>query len=131
MEKAFSILIADRNPHVRNYLQREFIQSCYRVRTAENADTVMADVSGTDGSDLLIIDPDLPDTQGEMLLATLLDRRPNLPIIIHTLRSEDFSPMGQGRVFVVEKQGSSIERLKQIISELEGRIADQHAASHR
>ncbi|MBI9085792.1 MAG: response regulator [Desulfobacterales bacterium] len=131
MEKALSLLIADRNPHVRNYLQREFTEARYRVRTAENADTILADVYGTDGSDLLIIDPDLPDTHGETLLATLLDRLPKLSIIIHTLRSEEFPPMGQGRVFVVEKQGSSIERLKQIISELEGRIAGHHAASRR
>ena len=123
MEKAFSLLIADRNPHVRNYLQREFTRAHYRVRTAENTDTVLADVCGTDGPDLLIIDPDLPDTQGETVLATLMDRLPKLAIIIHTLRADDFSPRGQRSVFVVEKQGRSIEQLKQIVSQLEGRIA--------
>ena len=121
MERPLTLLIADRNPHVRKYLKREFSGPACNVRTAEKAEAVLADIYGAAGPDLLIVDPDLPDTPGEALLKNLIDRLPPLTIIVHTLHVEDFAHIGEKGVFLVEKRGNSIERLKQIVSTLEKR----------
>lgn len=129
MEKPLTLLIADRNPHVRRYLKREFTGPAYEVRTAEKAETVLADIYGPHGPDLLIVDPDLPDTPGETLLESLLSRLPPLNIIVHTLHVEDFSHIEEKGVFLVEKRGNSIERLKQIVSAMERRNDERLPAS--
>ena len=119
MKKKFTILIADRNPHVRAFLQREMTAAGYRVWVAENGHEVLKWAFQGEPLDLIILDPDLPDADETHVLAHLLDRIPVLPVVVHTYPSEhgsDFEHMNE--VILVEKRGSSVECLKQVIHEI-------------
>lgn len=113
------ILIADRNPHVRELLKREMIAEGYRVRLAENGRDVLKWSYESGPLDLMILDPDLPDIDESDLFARLADRIPALPMVIHTLLSDYNTPKRiSGTVAYVEKGGSSIESLKQVVADI-------------
>ena len=118
MKREFTILIADRNRNVRNYLQREMASAGYRVHLAGNAREVIKWTFHHDPLDLIILDPDLPDSNGSRILEDVLDRIPAVPVIVHTHLSEykrDSNVMKN--VIFVEKRGISVERLKQVVHE--------------
>lgn len=118
-ETTFTILIADRNPHVREFLKREMAAEGYRIRLAENGKDVLKWSYAPEPLDLLILDPDLPDVDADTLFARLADRIPALPMVIHTFLSDYRVPETHpGDVALVEKRGSSIESLKQIVARL-------------
>ena len=118
MEENFTILIADRNLHVRNLLKREMVAEGYRVRLAENGRDVLKWSYDSSPLDLLILDPDLPDIDESALFARLADRIPTLPMVIHTLLSDyTTSKRISGTVAFVEKSGSSMENLKQVVAD--------------
>ncbi|MBW1698878.1 MAG: response regulator [Deltaproteobacteria bacterium] len=117
MREGFTILIADRNPHVRELLKREMIAEGYKVRLAENGRDVLKWSYDSSPLDLLILDPDLPDIDESALFARLADRIPALPMVIHTFFSDfDVPSSTSGTVAYVEKGGSSIENLKQVVT---------------
>src|SRR5512143_698587 len=84
----FTILIADRNPHVRGFLQREMSKEGYRIRLAESAQDLLQWVCHPEPIDLIILDPDLPDAVDVHLLNALQNRMPSVPVIIHTHYSQ-------------------------------------------
>ena len=119
MEEKFTILIADRNLHVRNLLKREMVAEGYRVRLAESGRDVLKWSYDYSPPDLLILDPDLPDIDESALFARLADRIPTLPMVIHTLLSDyTTSKRISGTVAFVEKSGSSMEKLKQVVADI-------------
>jgi DNA-binding response OmpR family regulator len=62
-----TILIADRNPYVRRFLQRELTNAGYEVLPAENGRQVLFWIDRHASLDLAILDLDLPDTDAETL----------------------------------------------------------------
>jgi len=118
LEKESTILIADRNRHVREFLRREMMAEGYRVRLAKTCQEVLKWVFNQEPLDLLILDPDLPDSSGLTILEKVEDRIPRLPVVVHTLLSEYAShPAVSNIAAFVEKKGNSIERLKEVVSE--------------
>ena len=126
MKQHLHILIADRNPHVRSFLKRELEAEGYRVRLAENGFQVLNLVYERVPLDLLILDPDLPDTDCTSLLEKVHDRIPPLPTIIHTFLTDYPDPREalQADVFV-EKGANSVEEIKRIIENLIQTIASK------
>jgi len=119
VETNFTLLIADRNPHVRKFLQREMTAAGYRVQLADNAHEVIKKAFRREPLDLVILDPDLPDADESQMLHHLLNRVPALPVVVHTYASEygdAFKDMEE--LFFVEKGGSSVERLKQVVYDI-------------
>ncbi|MFO7601082.1 MAG: response regulator [Candidatus Desulfacyla sp.] len=117
--RRFTILAADRNPHVRDFLKREMTAEGFQVDLAKNAREVLERVYQNESIDLVIIDPDMPDASKEELLAQLSDRIPNLPVVIHSFSTDDASrTKGPSDVAFVEKEGGSIEALKTIVMEI-------------
>lgn len=113
----YCLLIADRNPHIRNFLKREFITAGYRVRLAESGDELLKIIYGPSRLDLLIVDPDLPDTDLAVITRKLGDRVPPLPVVLHTLDNDLALVMPSMRQSSwVEKNGGSVERLKAIVA---------------
>jgi len=117
--KIYSILVADRNRHVRNYLKREFTADGYRVRLAKNGKEVLQWVFQEDPIDLVILDPNLSDERDLKVFEKIMDRIPELPVIIHGFSTDpQLNPFdGFGAVFV-EKRGGSIEELKRTVARL-------------
>jgi len=113
----FTIVIADRNPHVRGFLQREMSREGYRIRLAENARDLLQWAFNHEPVDLIILDPDLPDAVDSHLLEALQGRMPPVPVVIHTHYAKVLPEEG-AKFIAVEKGGSSVERLKQIAESL-------------
>ena len=117
MPKVFTIVIADRNPHVRGFLQREMSKEGYRIRLAESAQDLLQWAFNPESIDLIILDPDLPDAVDAHLLSALQSRTPPVPVIIHTHYAQSL-PGTEAPFIIVEKGGSSVEHLKQITASL-------------
>lgn len=119
MQEPFTILIADRNPHVRRFLKREMMEEGYHVRLAKNAREVLEFVFDHEPLDLLILDLDLPDASELDILRKLQERFPVLPVVVHTFLSEyvNHSFVLSSSAFV-EKEGSNIDRLKTAVREI-------------
>ena len=121
MKETFTILIADRNPRVTSFLQREMIREGYQVRVAENAHVLLKWIGDAGPVHLVILDPDLPDAVSSSLLEQLQHRLPTTPVVIHTHYPHPLPDRLEGQseyVSVVEKSGNSIERLKQIAANI-------------
>ena len=119
MREGYNILIADRNPHVRELLRREMTLEGYQVQLAKTGREVINYTLRQDSFDLLILDPDLPDTDESSLLKKLGERIPPLPVVFHTLHSENSEHQDVlSTVIFVEKRGSSIDHLKKIVAEI-------------
>ena len=119
MDKPHTILIADRNAHVRGFLKRELTAEGYDVRVAKCGREVLKWAYRLASLDLIILDLDLPDVDEQSLFRTLQDRIPILPIVIHS-----FQPNGLKSSFnyeycvFVEKRGNSIDRLKKVVNDI-------------
>jgi len=119
VEKEFKILVADRNQHVREFLKRELKAEGYRVWLAKNVQEVLRKVYHSETLDLLILDPDLPGTDKLSLLKKLQNRIPALPVVVHTYLADytDYTDELNKLAFV-EKSGSSVENLKNVVHEI-------------
>jgi DNA-binding NtrC family response regulator len=118
-DKDFSILVADRNPHVRRLLERELKADGYQVRVADNGREVLKWAYRLQALDLIILDLDLPDIDEHTLFVKLQDRIPALPIVIHSFQSDGTERFANYEsVVFVEKGGNSIERLKEVVNDL-------------
>jgi CheY-like chemotaxis protein len=116
------ILIADRNPHVRRFLKRELEAEGYRIRLAESGDEVLKWAFHPDPLDFIILDPDLPDTVAGQLMNKLKDRIPAIKVVIHAFLSDYAAPHDKlSADAFIEKGGNSIESLKKVILDLNGR----------
>ncbi len=91
----------------------------YRVRLAENGRELIKRACHDEAPDLLILDPDLPDAEETDLIKKLQERMPLMPVVIHTFISDyaAYAEMLKTAVFV-EKKGSSIELLKQVVADI-------------
>ncbi len=122
MGSEFTILIADKNPHVRKFLEREIAAEGYEVRVAERGRQVLEMVYEHEPLDLLLIDPDFADIDGMTLLKKLQDRIPTLPVIVHAFADDyDKTVVDLIDAVFVEKKGNSIEHLKPVVKEMLGR----------
>ena len=114
MKNEHVILVADRNPRIRNFLQRELKSEGHCVYTAESVDQLKQWFYRPSRLDALVIDPDMPGLDSKTHLSDLLSMRPGLAVIFHCLIKDGFSVRAPGRVLAfIEKSGQSIDLLKQ------------------
>ena len=107
MGDAFSILIADRNRHVREFLRRELISEGYRVQVAKDDREVWTAIT-REPPDLLILDLEIPYGGGLNILVRLQEHEPPLPVVIHTFLTEYANHAAvEGRALFVEKRGNT------------------------
>jgi DNA-binding response OmpR family regulator len=115
----FSILITDRNRHVREFLRRELTAEGYNVRVARDGREVLMVIDQEAPSpDLLILDLEVPYAGGLALLERLQSRENPVPVVVHTFLAEDSSHMNsQYAAVFVEKSGNT-DKLKTAIAEV-------------
>ncbi len=119
METPIRLLIADRNPHVRDFLRRELAAEGYVIVLAKSSQEILESVAQPETPDLLILDPDLTSQTDPEILRKIRSVSPDIPVVLHSFLPEsrelaDRSP----NVTFVEKQGNSIDQLKQTIFRL-------------
>lgn len=88
MGKDFTILVADPNPNVRQFLARELTGSGYHVVTAENYKEFFQYIMGATPPDLIIFDLNLPHANGFDVLRRINSLRPPIPTIIYSYLAE-------------------------------------------
>ena len=116
MWKNNSILIADRNPHIRDFLRRELTACGYNIRQVQNGKELLKLIYSRNRIDLLVLDPEVPGVEAIELARKIVDRIPQLPVVLfYTRGNDDISEYNAGHVFLVEKNGQSIEILKALI----------------
>jgi CheY-like chemotaxis protein len=119
MEKVNQILIADRNPHIRDFLRRELAACGYHVRLVENGKELLKLIYSRNRIDLLVLDPDFPGVDAIEMARKIVDRIPQLPVVLYCIReSDDIPDFKAGNIFFVEKNGHSIEILKEVIQDI-------------
>lgn len=131
--RSSTLLIADRNPHIREFLRREMAAEGYRIRLARTGREILTEIAPLHedpGVDLIILDPDLPDAGEVPVLEALRTRAPRVPVIVHGWPLECNGDLpGPNRQVFVEKRGASVERLKALVEEILGKgLAPQNAA---
>ncbi len=119
MKKKFFILVADRNPRVREFLKREMTAEGYGVLLAKNCEEVVQRIYHDESLDLLIMDPDLPDKGALMMWEKLQARIPPIPVVIHGFLS-DYSTNTEdpATIIFIEKSGNSVENIKKAVIEI-------------
>ncbi len=109
MKRPATILIGDRNPYVRMFLQREMSNSGYQVLSAENGRQIFFWIEREPNIDLIILDPDMPDMDALTLCNKIHNQFPHLPIVIHSHPGDEVDGMQGDGIWFVEKRGNSIE----------------------
>jgi len=118
MPDGFSVLITDRNRHVRNFLRRELTTEGYLVEVAADGRDLMRKIGAREPPDLLILDLEIPYSGGPAILERLRRMNSGLPVIIHAFATEDAShPAVQRTAAFVEKMGNT-DRLKETVLEV-------------
>ncbi len=117
MEQEFTILIADRNRHVREFLLRELTADGYKVKLARSGEETLKSVYDQQPLHLVILDPDFADRSD--ILDKIQDRIPVIPVVVHTLSPERLDGLWfSDTITVVEKNGNSIVDLKEVVASL-------------
>jgi len=121
MVDGFTVLITDRNRHVRNFLSRELSAEGYQVEVAADGRDLLRKVSQADPPDLLILDLEITPQGGAAILRRIQRQHPKLPVIIHTFTTEESShPAVRKAAAFVEKAGNA-ELLKEVIERVLGK----------
>jgi DNA-binding response OmpR family regulator len=112
MPDGFTVLITDRNRHVRNFLRRELVSEGYQVEVAADGRDLLRKINTADPPDLIILDLEIPYSGGPAILERLRRANSKLPVIIHAFATEDEShPAVKRTAAFVEKMGNT-DRLK-------------------
>jgi CheY-like chemotaxis protein len=113
MSNQFTLLIADRNRHVRDFLRREFMADGYAVELARDDRELLYFMEAEEPPDLLIVDLEMPCSEGPEVMETLLARNPLLPVVVHTFLSEEAAQeVCERAAAFLEKRGNNIDHLK-------------------
>ena len=115
----FTLLIADRNPHVREFLRRGFISAGYRVQVAKDGREVLKMAAADEPPELLILDLDMPYVTGVAILEELQNRKSPLPVLVHTFFTEQAKhPAVQKAAGFWEKRGNNIDGFKATVAQI-------------
>ena len=107
MAREFTILVADRNRRVRQFLMRELVAEGYAVLLADGKDDLLQIVRRDDTLDLLILDDELLVPEESRIVDLLRNRVPHLPFIVHSFSTDCVEQgLAQEATALVEKKGN-------------------------
>jgi DNA-binding response OmpR family regulator len=112
------ILIADRNPYVRKFMQREMTHAGYEVLLAESGRQLLFWIERHTALDLVILDSDLPDMDAAALIAELRMRCPDLPVVVHCHPGDETEKIRFNGIWFVQKGGNSVERIIHMVERI-------------
>ena len=116
MDPSFTILIADRNRNVRDFLRREFSIPSVGIKLAKDGIELIEIISLEPPPDLVICDLEMPYSNGLETLEKLQQLRPELPVIIYTFLTEHAGHRAVSKASAfVEKTGDDVDKLKKAV----------------
>lgn len=116
-----TIMIADRNANIRDWLRREFGRQGLAVETAGSGAEVLAGLDRNGAVAVLVLDVEIESPDGERLSALLARRYPELPVVLHVFPGLE---PGEGGVARVEK-GRDFKRLCAVVRQVLGERAQR------
>ena len=121
MLSMFTILIADKNKNVREFLRREFMAEGYSVKLVKDGPELLRSILENPTPDLLICDLELPYANGLDSLEKLVEARPHLQIVIYSFLTElsNHKVVKRAAAFL-EKRGNDIDSLKETVARVLG-----------
>ncbi len=118
MSEQFTILIADRNRHIREFLQRELGMVGYKTVLTNDGREVLR-ILNDDPPDLLILDLEIPYIDGIAILDHLRDGDRKVPVVVHAFSVADVSrETDHYPITFVEKGGNTIDDLKTAVDKV-------------
>lgn len=116
MTEQFRILVADRNRHVREFLQRELGAEGFWVEIAADGREVLARMEVEPLPDLMVLDLELPFVEGCELARRLKEMGIGIPVVVHSFPPQSTLPCRMEEIGpFVEKSGENIQGLREII----------------
>jgi CheY-like chemotaxis protein len=117
--RTLTVLLADRNPRIRDFILRELRSDGHHVLTAANAIQIIRWLESAIQLDVLILDPNMPGIDSKDKLELILSLKPHLPIVFHCLSPDPMGlPLKMKAQMMIEKNGNSIDDLKQMLKRL-------------
>jgi DNA-binding response OmpR family regulator len=127
----FTILITDRNRHVREFLRRELTAEGYTVRVARDGREVLMVIDQEISPDLLILDLEIPYAGGLALLERLQNRENPVPVVVHTFLAEDGNHMNARHAAVFVEKSGNTDKLKTAVAEVLSKCYPRRFALNR
>ena len=115
MGETHQIIIAERNPHIREFLRREMTAIGFKVRLVESSEELLDLIYKRKSVDLVVLDPDFPCEDATEMLRKITDRIPRLPVVLHCVRGSNDILYPSGQVIRIEKDGNSVDMLREAI----------------
>ena len=130
MDQEVKILLADRNRHVRKFLERELLGEGYQVILAGEGRELLQLLTCEDPPDVLILDPDIPSYLTTAELIKLLHcQHPDIPIVIHTFSSNECNYAEMPGVELCIEKGEDVTLLKKVITDMLHKYYPSHHSS--
>ena len=113
-----TILITDKNPHIRELLSRELKKAKYRTHIIVTPDQILKKICGIEKTDLIVLDPEIVNEKFFLFLNRLLERASETTIVVHAYAEWRESFQNYAYIYFIEKNGTSISHVKKIITTL-------------
>ena len=114
-KEQFHILIMDRNPHVRDFLVREFGRLGFTAHTAKNEREVAEVMGSVHPVHLVVLDPEAGRMKRNPFFAKLQRDHPALPVVVHMFSSTDPEHTVYSQAAAVVEKDGSIEKFVQTV----------------
>ena len=118
MKKEFSILIADKNKNVRDFLRREFSAEGYEVASARDFSRVLEQIGGDNPPDLLILDLEIPEMDSAGIFEKTQSHNPPIPVIVHTFLTEEAERDTLSSTEIYIEKSGNIDYLKAAVADM-------------
>ncbi len=116
MNASLKILIVDKNKRVGDFIKRELEKDHHQVFYAENAEILKQKIGESICFDLLIIDPDLPDSDVDELFVFISEKMPGIPVVFHAYNGDfNFDYYLTNVLAHIEKKGNSIDKIRKVV----------------
>lgn len=109
------ILIAERNPHVRDLLGRELKADGHDVVDAGDDAAIRQALGAAGELDAAVVDPDIPNVSGQPILELFSRTRPAVPVVFHVYPTEAAGFVPGGQLAAVVEKGGDLGRLRQAL----------------
>ncbi len=125
------ILIAERNPRMRDFLRREFSKQEFKVDSAANGEELFSKLNADGGIHLVVLAANTPGNSGGVLLQQLVADFPDIPVILNTyLEDLPDDPVLQ-RVAAMVDKNENPEKLTRMVTRVLERYYPDFVGSDR